>query len=226
MNVKELPPSERPRERLKNQGVGALSVQELLAILLTTGTKKASVLDFAAQILSHFGSLKKLMHASIEELMEIKGLGLAKAVKLKAALGLAQKVQLTEPLNHVRIDALRAYELIRHELEILKQEVLMVILRDVKEKLISIETVSIGTLSEVLIHPREVFYPAVRHKACSLILAHNHPSGDPTPSQADIEMTHHLSRSGKIMGIHLEDHLIVGSSGYISLKQAGCFKPW
>ncbi|MGR3973561.1 MAG: DNA repair protein RadC [Candidatus Rhabdochlamydia sp.] len=226
MNVKDLPPSERPRERLKQQGAQALSTTELLAILLSTGTQDHSVLDFSAHILNHFGSLKRLMHASIEELMEIKGLGFAKAVRLKAALTLAYKVHHAEALSSLRVDAQRAYELVRHELEHLKQEVLLVILRDVKEKLISVETVSVGTLSEVLIHPREVFYPAVRHKASSLILVHNHPSGDPMPSQADIEMTYHLNRSGQIMGIHLEDHLIIGSAGYTSIKELGYFNSW
>ncbi len=221
MNVRELPLSERPRERLRQQGADALSTMELLAILLSTGTKKTPVLDLSARLLSHFGSLKKLMCSSVEELMEIDGIGPAKAIQLKAALALAQKVYNEIQPTPPSIDSKDAYELVRFELSPLKQEALYVILKDVKGRLISVEKVSIGTLSEVLVHPREVFFPAVRHKASSLILAHNHPSGDPTPSDADLEMTRHLIRSSRIMGIHLDDHLIIGAASYVSLKQEG-----
>ncbi len=224
MNVRELPLSERPRERLRSQGAGALSTVELLAILLSTGTKKTSVLDLAAQLLAHFGSLKKLMDSSVEELMEIEGIGPAKAIQLKAALALAQKA-FQECHPEKSVDTQGAYELVRYELAPLKQEVLYVILKNVKGCLISVEKISVGTLSEVLIHPREVFFPAVKHKASSFILAHNHPSGDPTPSKADLEMTRHLIKSSRVMGIYLEDHLIVGASSYVSLKNAGYFAP-
>lgn len=220
MNLRQLPLSERPRERLRHQGAEALSTIELLAILLSTGTKKTSVLDLSAMLLSHFGSLKNLMHASVEELIEVEGIGPAKAIQLKAAFALAEKVYNDAYLTPPSIDSKEAYELVRFELSSLKQEALYVILKDVKGRLISVEKVSIGTLSEVLVHPREVFFPAVRHKASSLILAHNHPSGDPTPSAADLEMTRHLVRSSRVMGIHLDDHLIVGATSYISLKQA------
>lgn len=220
MNLRQLPLSERPRERLRHQGAEALSTIELLAILLSTGTKKTSVLDLSAMLLSHFGSLKNLMHASVEELIEIEGIGPAKAIQLKAAFALAEKVYNDAYLTPPSIDSKEAYELVRFELSSLKQEALYVILKDVKGRLISVEKVSIGTLSEVLVHPREVFFPAVRHKASSLILAHNHPSGDPTPSAADLEMTRHLVKSSRVMGIHLDDHLIVGATSYISLRQA------
>lgn len=223
MNIKELPFAERPRERLRSRGVDALSIVELLAIILSTGTRNTSVMDVAAKILSHFGSLAHLIQASIEELLEIEGIGPAKAVQLKAALGLAHKASLEAHGHLVRIESHEAYALVRFELQSLKQEALFVILKDVKGRLIAVERVSIGTLSQVLIHPREVFFPAVRQKASSLILAHNHPSGDPTPSKADIEITQHLLRSSKIMGITLEDHLIVGASRYISMRKEGYF---
>lgn len=222
MNIAELPIQQRPRERLRSHGAESLSTVELLAILLSTGTKKTPVLALSAKLLSHFGSLRQLINSSIEELMEIDGIGPAKAIQLKASLALAQKAfQECHPV--LPVDTERAYELVRYELASLKQEALYVILKDVRGRLISIEKVSLGTLSEVLVHPREVFFPAVRHKASSLILAHNHPSGDPTPSKSDLEMTRHLIRSSRIMGIHLEDHLIVGSSSYTSLKNAGYF---
>ena len=224
MSLKKLPLTERPRERLRTYGPEALSVVELLAIILATGTQKASVLELSRQLFSHFGSLSRLIQASIEELMEIKGIGPAKAIQLKAALALAQKASQENHSLAASIDSSKAYELVRFELQPLKQEALLVILKDVKGRLIGIEKVSIGTLSEVLVHPREIFFPAVRHKANSIILAHNHPSGDPTPSKADIDMTRHLIHSSRVMGIHLEDHLIVGADRYISLKQAGYFE--
>lgn len=221
MNVRELPLAERPRERLRAQGAEVLTTVELLAILLSTGTRKLPVLDLAAKILSHFGSLQKLIGASVEELMEIDGIGPAKAVQLKAALSLALKAMQETPPVTGSIDSQEAYELVKGELTTLKQEALFVILKDVKGKLIAVEKVSIGTLSEVLFHPREIFFPAVRRKASSMILAHNHPSGDPTPSKADLALTRHLIRSSQLMGIHLEDHIIIGSSSYCSLKKEG-----
>lgn len=221
MNLRNLPAQERPRERLLHVGPEALSLAELLAILLTTGTKDKSVLELAHEIVSRFGSLENLLGASIEELMEVKGIGKAKAIQLKAAFGIALKSsQKTFTATHP-IEAQEAYELVRHDLAHQKQEMLMVILKDVKGRLITLEKVSIGTLSDVLVHPREIFFPAVRHKASSLILAHNHPSGDPTPSAADLELTRHLIRSSRIMGIHLDDHLIIGASSFISLRASG-----
>ena len=221
MNVRELPLAERPRERLRTHGAEVLTTVELLAILLSTGTKKLPVLDLAAQILTRFGSLQKLIAASVEELMEVEGIGPAKAVQLKAALSLAHKaIQETLPPSE-SIDSHEAYELVKGELTTLKQEALYVILKDVKGRLISVERVSVGTLAEVLVHPREIFFPAVRRKAFSIILAHNHPSGDPTPSKADLDLTRHNIRSSQVMGIYLDDHLIIGSSSYCSLKNEG-----
>jgi len=221
MNLRKLPAQERPRERLRKFGSEALSLAELLAILLATGTKDKSVLELAHEMVIRFGSLQSLLEASIEELMEVKGIGPAKALQLKAAFGIALKTtQKTFALKDP-IDSRGAYELVRHDLADQKQEMLMVILKDVKGRLIALEKVSIGTLSDVLVHPREVFSPAVRNKASSLILAHNHPSGDPTPSRADLELTKHLIRSSRIMGIDLDDHLIVGSSSFVSLRESG-----
>jgi len=221
MNLRNLPAQERPRERLLNVGPDALSLAELLAILLTTGTRDKSVLELAHEIIARFGSLENLLEASIPELMEVKGIGQAKALQMKAAFGIALKTTHKPFAAKSPIHAREAYELVRHELSHQKQEMLMVILKDVKGRLITLEKVSVGTLSDVLVHPREIFFPAVRHKASSLILAHNHPSGDPTPSSADLELTRHLMRSSRIMGIHLDDHLIIGSSTFISLRESG-----
>lgn len=219
MNLRSLPATERPRERLQTMGSDALSLAELLAILLTTGTKEKSVLELAQEIVARFGSLQKLLEASLEELVEVKGIGKAKALLLQAAFGIARKTT-SRPLGpQDQIHAREAYELVRHELACQKQEVLVVILKDVRSRLISIEKVAVGTLSDVLVHPREIFFPAVRHKASSMILAHNHPSGDPAPSGADLELTRHLVRSSRVMGIGLDDHLIIGSHSFVSLKE-------
>jgi DNA repair protein RadC len=179
------------------------------------------VLELSHEIVGRFGS--NLLDASIEELMEVKGIGKAKAIQLKAAFGIAIKTSRKSIESKKPIDTQEAYELVRDQLAHQKQEMLMVILKDVKGRLIALEKVGIGTLSDVLIHPREIFFPAVRHKAASIILAHNHPSGDPTPSTADLEITRHLIRSSRVMGIYLDDHLIVGANSFISLRATGLF---
>lgn len=221
MSLHNIPIHERPRERLIHHGTDRLSLQELLAILLTTGTKDKSVLMLSQEVIQRFGS--RLTEVSIEELMEIKGIGQAKAIQLKAAFAIAKKLT-PQPINtkgplHIN----DAYELVRDQIAHQKQEMIMVILKDVKGRLIKTVNVAIGTLSDVLIHPREIFYPAVRHKANSLIIAHNHPSGDPTPSPADLEVTRYLIQSGRVMGIHLDDHLIIGANSFTSLKALGLF---
>lgn len=220
MSLQHIPNVDRPRERLLNYGVDVLTLSELLAILLTTGTKGKSVVVLAQEIVGKFGGLKGLLEASIAELMEIKGIGKAKAVQLKAAFGIALKNS-QDAYGKVLSSAREAYNLVKDDLCYQKQEVVVVILKDIKGRYILQEKVAIGTLSQVLVHPREVFYPAVRHKAFSLILAHNHPSGDPTPSQADLELTRNLLRASKVMGIRLDDHLIIGRESFISLGEVG-----
>lgn len=218
----QIPLDERPRERLLQEGVDALSLSELIAIILCTGTKGKSVLQLSQEIVSHFGSLKELLQASVEELMEIKGVGRAKAVQLKAAFGIALKsLKPCFVAKNFILSAAHAYDVIKSEFHEQTQEILVVILRDIKGALIHSQKVGIGTLSEVLIHPREIFYLAVRHKAHSLIIAHNHPSGDPTPSKRDLELTEILLQASQVMGIVLADHLIVGSHTYLSLKSRG-----
>jgi DNA repair protein RadC len=221
-SLKHLPREERPRERLLRDGVEALSIPELIAIILGSGTQGKSVLDLSQEIFSHFGSLERLLGATVVELMESKGIGKAKAIQLKAVFGIAAKCRKINALEKYPIKSpLHAYELAKGEIGDLKQEVLLVLLRDVRGCLIHREQVSVGTLSQVLVHPREVFYPAVRYKAHSMIIAHNHPSGDPTPSAADLELTRALIQSSRVMGIGLDDHLIVCTDQFISLREKG-----
>lgn len=217
----QMPLSELPRERLMRDGAQALSMQELIAILLGTGTQGKSVLILAQELLLHFGGVEGLREASIEELTQIKGMGKAKAITLKAALGIAQRAaQEKEPPQKKIITVQDALAIAQPIIGHLRKEALLVILRDVKCRLIHREVVSLGTLSEVLVHPREVFQLAIKHGAHSLIVCHNHPSGDPQPSQADIVLTKQLLECAKLMGVGLIDHLIVCKDSYYSFRNA------
>lgn len=220
--LKHLPKNERPRERLLQSGVHALALSELIAILLSTGSKGESVLSLAQKIVSHFDTLSALIDASVEELMQFKGVGEAKAIQLKAAFGIAQKcLRCTDPKRPQINTAEEAYAVMKGFFALQKKEVLVVLLLDVKHRLITFETVAMGTLTEVLSHPREVFFPAVKHCAHSLILMHNHPSGDPTPSAADLKLTRELLAAARLLHIPLEDHIIVGHNSFTSFKERG-----
>ncbi len=224
--IHRLPESERPRERLTRLGADALSAADLIAVILGSGIKGAPVLALAQQIISHFGSLEKLAEASVAELCEIHGMGPTKAIQLLAAIGLGRKLARKPMSNRTRVGCpSHVYELLKDNLEDQKQEHFVVVLVDAKNWLICRETVAIGTLSQTLVHPREVFFPAIRHKAAALIVAHNHPSGDPTPSPSDHLVTQELIAAGSVMGIPLRDHVIIGKNRYISLKQSEKYFP-
>lgn len=222
-SVQQLPVEDRPRERLLRYGPEAMSTAELIAVILGSGTKTTPILQLAHEIACRFGSLKKLADATLAELCEIKGMGPAKAIQLKAALNLGMRAAKQTIAPKYRIEhPLHAYYLIKDELEKETRELFVVILQDVKGYVICHEVVSIGSLSNTLVHPREVFYPAIRHKAASLIIAHNHPSGDPTPSPQDYELTKHLVEASRLINIPIHDHLIIGQQQFISLRQKGC----
>ncbi|HSX11835.1 MAG TPA: DNA repair protein RadC [Chlamydiales bacterium] len=220
MNIKHLPAHERPRERLARHGSDALSTIELLAILLGSGTERRSVLELAGDLLAHFGSLAALSEASLEELKQVKGIGEAKAIQLKAVFGLLLRIETKK--ESLLLDTPEAvFALIHSELAHQKTEVLMVVLRDVRKCCVHREIIAKGTLTEILMHPREIFHTAIRHRAHSLIVAHNHPSGDPTPSTRDLEVTQVLVVAGKVVGIELSDHIIVGRESFVSLYKKG-----
>lgn len=222
--LQNLPLDERPRERLMRHGPESMSAAELIAIILGSGMKGRSVLHLSQDILSHFGSLNQLAEATVEELCQIKGIGKIKALQLKAIFSLGTRMTKQAAGPKYRIDhPLHAYNLVKEVLEHEKREMFFVVLQDVKGCVICYETVSIGTLSNSLVHPREVFYPAIRHKASSMILVHNHPSGDPTPSPQDISVTKSLADAGRLMGIPINDHIIIGDACYTSLRQQGLF---
>lgn len=222
MNPKTLPLNDRPRERLLNLGADALSSMELIAILLGSGTKGKPVLALATELLIHFGSLSRILDASVKDLCQVKGLGQAKAIQLKAALTLAYRVYREKtPLNEKLSTPLKAYLWVRDFVVHEKKEVFGVILLDARGAAMRWEVVSVGTLTQTLVHPREVFYPAIRYLAASLILVHNHPSGDPTPSANDRYLTRQLILASQSVMIPITDHLIVGKRGFFSLKESG-----
>ena len=230
LRLKDQPVSERPRERLVAQGADALSPAELIAILLRTGLKGANAVEIGRQLLQKFGSLQALAQASVEDLRCVKGIGRDKAVTLMAAFALARKMAaelqrespvLDNPENVVRL--LREQNLVK------KVETLQVLLLNTRRRLIRVAEITDGTLDTILVHPREVFKTAIAANAAAVVLAHNHPSGDPTPSEADIKVTRDLIRAGQLLKIDVLDHVIIGHAtperpkDYASLRELGYF---
>jgi DNA repair protein RadC len=230
LRLKDQPVSERPRERLAALGADALSHAELIAILLRTGLKGANAVEIGKQLLQKFGTLQMLAQASVVDLQKVKGIGRDKAVTLMAAFALARKMAgelqyespvLDNPENVVR--------LVREQNLAKNVETLQVLLLNTRHKLIRVEEISDGTLDTILVHPREVFKSAIAANAAGIVLVHNHPSGDPTPSDADIKVTRDLIRAGQILKIEVLDHVIIGRAtaerpkDYSSLRELGCF---
>lgn len=217
-----MPANLRPRERLFKEGVQALTDIELLAILLRTGSIGGSVLELAAVVLNHFRSLRELLQASIEELSNIKGMGPAKAAQVKAALELGRRVAEQQVDDRAVIrNPEDAVGLVMEEMRNLDREQFRALLLNTKHQLIGREIISIGTLNSSMVHPRELFKNAIKRSAAAMILVHNHPSGDPAPSQEDIGITKRLLEAGGIIGIEILDHLIVGDNRFVSLKARG-----
>lgn len=218
----DLPESERPRERLKKLGAGALSSEELLAVLIGSGSRKKPILKLARELLIRFKSLHGLGQASLEELQGVSGIGPSKALQLKAAFTLADKCykeKLAE-IEEVKCPN-QAFNIAVPYIRDEKREHFLILLLNVKMRLIGVEVISIGTLSATLVHPREVLYQAIRRKASSIIAIHNHPSGDLTPSKEDLSMTQNLIQASAIIDIPLIDHLIISTCGYFSMREHG-----
>jgi DNA repair protein RadC len=223
--IHDLPLSERPRERLQKLGVEALSAQEILAVILGRGVAGESVMVTAQRLLSRFGSLKGLASASVEELSEVRGIGLAKAAQLKAAFELASRVEGYQeagdkPVVKTPEDVA---SLVRRRLKDKKKEYFLAILLDTRNQLIKVAEISIGSLEASIVHPREVFKEAISASAAAVIFAHNHPSGVPEASEDDINLTKRLAEAGEIVGIDVLDHIIIGDKKYLSLKREGLF---
>ncbi|MGE5629908.1 MAG: RadC family protein [Caulobacteraceae bacterium] len=224
ITIKELPQEERPRERLARYGSSVLSNAELLAILLRTGTKKESALSLAYRILKQEEGLRFLANCTVQELGKINGIGEAKAAQLKAAVEIGKRVSIFENTVDKSVKCPQdVASLLMEEMRYLKKEYMKVILLNVKCNLISIEDISIGNLNTSIVHPREVYIPAIKKSSGSIIMVHNHPSGDPSPSNEDISITKRIAEAGKIIGIELMDHIIIGDGKYLSLKEKGLF---
>ena len=225
--MRELPPAERPRERLLNQGANALKTAELLAILLRTGTSGRPVLDLADFLLTHFGSLEALSRASVGELVKIKGVGQAKAIELKAAFALAARLARSEAEARAIETADDVSRLLGEEMRLLDYESVRVICLNTKHMVLAVEEVTRGTLNESLFHPREAFRPALARQAHAVILVHNHPSGNPQPSDADLHVTRRMKEAGELLQIELLDHVILGAprkedeKAFFSFKNEG-----
>lgn len=222
LKMTDFPKSERPRERLLQYGKSKLTNQELVAILLGTGTRKESVMDLSNRVLMHFEGLKLLSEATIEELTAIKGIGTAKGVGMLAAIELGARIQQYKPSERYIVRSPEdGADYVMESMRNLNQEHLVALFLNTKNQIMHQQTIFIGSLNASIVHPREIFREAVKRSAASIICAHNHPSGDPTPSQEDIHVTRRLVEAGKIMGIELLDHLVIGNNSFVSLKEKG-----
>jgi DNA repair protein RadC len=225
--MREIAPEERPRERLLKRGADALKTSELLAILLRTGTSERPVLELADFLLTHFGSIEALSRAPVGELIKIKGVGEAKAIELKAAFALAARLARSEAEARAIETAEDVARLLGEEMRLLDYESVRVVCLNTKHMVLAVEEVTRGTLNESLFHPREALRPAVARQAHAVILVHNHPSGNPRPSDADLHVTRLMKEAGKLMQIELLDHVILGApSGkegraYFSFRDEG-----
>ena len=218
--IRDLPDSERPRERLLRLGVEALSSPEILVLLLGRGTRGESVMVTAQKLISRFGSLKGIDSASLEELCKVNGIGLAKATQLKAAFELSRRLEgSSEPGKRVTIhnpeDIVREVE---GRLKGKKKEHFLTLPLNTRNQLLDVVVVSIGSLDTSIVHPREAFKEAISASAAAVIFVHNHPSGDPQPSAEDIKLTKRLVEAGEVLGIDVLDHIIIGDNEHLSLK--------
>ena len=223
--VRDLPKEDRPREKLIDRGAAALSDTELLAILLRTGTPSVSVLHLAEEVLAKYRDkgLVAIMNMSPQEIATVHGVGLAKAATIVAAVELGRRLstraaQKTEKIEGPEDAARYMMPMLRYE----QKEHFLVMLLDVRNRVIATSTISVGGLTSSIAHPREVFREAIRHSAAALILVHNHPSGDPSPSREDIQLTRQMMKAGDVMGIPVLDHIILANDDFLSIKEANC----
>lgn len=214
---------ERPRERMLRSGASVLSTSELIALLIGTGTKGESALVVAERILACTGgTLSDLIDADPSELTTVPGVGQAKAITVLAAVELGRRIQSAKYGDLRKIGSPEdAASYLMEKLRYLRKEHFVAIHLNTKHQILGEEVVSIGSLNASIVHPREIFKTAVKRSAAAIICAHNHPSGDPTPSEEDVEVTHRLVSAGKILGVEVLDHIVIGDNRYISLRERG-----
>jgi DNA repair protein RadC len=223
--IHDLPVSERPRERLQKFGAEALSAPEILALILGRGIAGESVMTTAQRLLSRFGNLKGIAEASVEELSQVRGIGLAKAAQVKAAFELGTRLEAYSEVGKKPLMKTpeNIVAMMRGRLKDKKKEHFLALLLDTRNQLIKVSEISIGSLDTSIVHPREVFKEAIAASAAAIIFVHNHPSGDPEASEDDIKLTKRLAEAGDIMGIDVLDHVIIGDKTFLSLKREGIF---
>lgn len=224
-NIKEIPLNDRPREKMAANGAAVLTDAELIAILLRTGTAEKSAIDIASEMTADGGLYKRLAGITrLNELTNIKGLGQAKAATVLAALEIGRRIASAKPIEKIHLSCPQdVADFLMPRLRYAAKEQFVVILLNNKNKVIGTEVVSEGSLSSSVVHPREVYAPAILHHAAAIMVAHNHPSGDPKPSIEDEEVTRQLLRSGKVLGIPMIDHVIIGDGNYYSFLENEAF---
>ena len=223
--VRDLPKEVRPREKLLQYGASALSDIELLAILLRTGTTSKSVLHLAEDVLAQYKDkgLAAIMHISPQEIASIHGIGLAKAATVVAAVELGRRLSERAARTLEKVEG--PEDVARYVIPSLRfeqKEHFLAMFLDIRNRILALSTISVGSLTSSIAHPREVFREAIRYSAASVILVHNHPSGDPAPSREDIQLTKQMMKAGEIMGIPVLDHVVVARDNFVSLKEANC----
>jgi DNA repair protein RadC len=222
VKIMDLPESERPQEKMLKYGPEGLSNAELLALILRSGTSEENILSLCNRILAESNGLNGLLESTLEEFMKLKGIKEAKASQLLALTEISKRFRTYKAAGTFKISQPRdAADYLMEDMRWRKQEVLKVLLLNTKNIVIHVKDVSMGSLNSSIVHPREVFSEAVKKSCASIIVCHNHPSGDPSPSNEDINITHRLKECGKLLGIELLDHIIIGNGTYVSLKEKG-----
>ncbi len=220
--IRDMAETDRPRERLLKVGATAVSTAELLAIILRTGSGRENVLRLAERLLAQFQDLPGLARASITELTAVKGIGPAKAVEIKAALEIGRRLMATAPQEKPKVTSpADAANLLMSEMMFLEKEHLKLVLLDTRNGVLGTPTIYVGSLNTSVIRIGELFRVAIKENAAAFIIAHNHPSGDPSPSPEDIRVTRQIAQAGKILDIDVLDHVIIGRQRYVSMKERG-----